>query len=92
MRRLEVGNKLVREDQRHVLAAYTHRYTGDHKPAWANKHPTTSGAHFANDQEWLENTAFNVRKDGRLDMRYKQCYSCPTWPKLDKKSISYADE
>ena len=77
------GTELTAQDQKHVLAAYTHRYTRQHKPKWANK-PWKDGkpysVQFASDREWLENTLFWVRADGKLDRRYNDCQSNPTWP------------
>jgi hypothetical protein len=73
------GTQLNQEDQKHVLAAYVHRYTGDHKPQWADMY-ANKGVQFKDDQEWLRRTKFIVRKNGRLDMRHKHCYSNPTWP------------
>jgi hypothetical protein len=77
------GHELHPSDQAHVLARYVHRFTREHKPAWArelrfNGHPYP--VQFASDQEWLENTRFAVRKDGRLDRRARFCQSVPTWP------------
>jgi hypothetical protein len=31
------GSDLHRDDQRHVLSAYVHRYTGQHVPEWATR-------------------------------------------------------
>ena len=76
------GTALTAEDRHHVLAAYVHRYTRDHKPAWA--HADRDGipypVQFASDQDWLTNTLFAVRKNGRLDQRARSCLSSPTWP------------
>lgn len=76
------GNALRREEQQHVLAAYVHRNTREHKPAWARAlwQGKPYPVQFASDREWLERTLFVVRNDGRLDQRYRQCFSCPTWP------------
>lgn len=68
---MKVGSKLHPEDQKHVLAAYIYRHTGDHVP------PIVKGVaklQFKNDQDWLEHTSFKVNKDGRLDKRAKYCY------------------
>lgn len=77
------GNALTREDQCRVLAAYVHRFTGNHVPAWARK-PRPDGKRyplqFANDDDWLRHTLFVIRSDGRLDDRVRQCHSRPTWP------------
>lgn len=77
------GCSLHPADQRFVLAAYVHRFTGDHIPAWALKPRPDGSTHplqFADDAEWLANSRFAVRRCGRLDQRVKQCFSTPTWP------------
>lgn len=88
-----LGSELCAEDQAEVLRAYVHRYTGDHKPRWAQPKEDVPGIvkwgasekpyplQFASDAEWLANTRFAVRKNGRLDRRAKHCYSRPTWPR-----------
>ena len=77
------GNQLHPDDRRHVLAAYTHRFTRTHVPAWA-KRPRPDGTaypvQFEDDNDWLEHTRFQTRKDGRLDGRHTSCTSMPTWP------------
>lgn len=77
------GDKLHPEDRAHVLAAYTHRFTREHFPAWA-KSPRPDGTayppQFDSDAEWLARTQFHVRRDGRLDRRHRSCFSVPTWP------------
>jgi hypothetical protein len=74
------------DDQRHVLAAYVHRYTREHVPAWARREPGRCPVRFASDAEWLANTSFRVRRDGRLDRRARFCESSPTWPDGQPKS------
>jgi hypothetical protein len=81
MGRWTLGSDLNINDQRRVLAAYVHRYTGDHVPDWVRhqaegKYPLQ----FASDADWLASTTFRVRADGRLDDRVKRCQSRPTWP------------
>lgn len=77
------GTELHPDDRRYVLAAYVHRFTKDHKPGWANQ-PRPDGTpypvQFASDADWLANTEFRVRSDGRLDRRITHCRSHPTWP------------
>lgn len=77
------GTQLHYQDREHVLAAYVHRFTREHKPAWANK-PMPNGkpypVQFDSDLDWLEHTDFAIRKNGRLDMRVKSCFCSPTWP------------
>ena len=80
----QFGNRLSLDDQKYVLGAYVHRYTKDHKPAWASK-PWKDGqpypVQFASDADWLEHTLFNVSRSGRVIRRLGQeCYSRPTWP------------
>lgn len=77
------GSELRPEDQQHVLAAYVHRFTGEHKPSWANrdwKDGKPYPVQFASDRDWLEHTFFSVRQNGRLDRRVRTCTSNPTWP------------
>jgi hypothetical protein len=72
------GTELHPDDQKHVLAAYVHRFTGQHRPQWADSQHCN--VQFRDDADWLANTSFAVRKNGRLDRRSKECYSRPTWP------------
>jgi len=77
------GNKLHPDVQKHVLAAFVHRFTGNHIPTWVAKARENGQPYplaFANDSDWLANTKFAVRKDGQLDCRAKFCLSNPTWP------------
>lgn len=74
-----LGTQLTQADQRHVLAAFVHRYTGTHRPQWASGAPYRE--HFLDDADWLANTRFVVRSDGRLDRRSRHCLSSPTWPR-----------
>jgi len=79
---MKLGSELSSTDQKYVLRAFTHRYTGDHKPNWTNS-PWKFGEyplHFKDDKDWLENTKFFVTKNGSLDNRYNRCESTPTWP------------
>lgn len=77
------GAELCSDDQAQALRAFVHRFTGDHKPAWARK-PMPNGqtyqVQFADDSDWLANTRFAVTKAGRLDKRHGACESTPTWP------------
>ena len=70
------GTDLNAEDQRLVLSSYVHRHTKDHKPAWV----TWEAVQFDSDRDWLENSLFATRKDGRIDARNGHCFSSPTWP------------
>lgn len=76
-----LGTELRPAVQRQALACFVHRFTGQHKPAWASK-PWKDGKHypvqFKDDAEWLANTLFEVREDGGLCGG--ECRSHPTWP------------
>jgi hypothetical protein len=91
---LVCGDALSAADKRHVLSAYVHRFTGEHKPDWAGK-PWKDGKpyplQFANDAEWLAHTRFVVTKCGRLDPRYHDCVSSPTWPFNPELRLEFAD-
>lgn len=83
------GDELPVKEQRKALAQFVHRFTLDHKPAWAHKprmavdedgvtRPYAYAPQFASDADWLAHTMFNVKKDGTL--RKASCWSKPTWP------------
>ena len=72
------GITLCDEDQQKVQRMYVHRFTGTHRPAWAG--PSSRGRQqykprYLDDDEWLLYTDFAIRKDRRLDMRIKHCFS-----------------
>ncbi|WP_145670156.1 hypothetical protein [Bradyrhizobium stylosanthis] len=73
----KLGTDLHPADQRFVLSAYVHRFTGSHRPKWAKP---DNAVQFADDQDWLAHTRFAVRANGRLDRRVARCHSSPTWP------------
>ena len=77
------GSHLTPSDHKHVLRAFVHRFTRDHKPKWASA-PWKDGlpypVQFASDADWLANTLFEVRNDGRLNVRASYCHGSPTWP------------
>lgn len=78
-----LGTHLTPAAQREVLAAYVHRFTGDHKPDWAYKPRVDGSAYplqFASDADWLANTIFTVNRDGSLSKKQTSCESSPTWP------------
>ena len=77
------GHELHPDDQKHVLAAYVHRHTGEHKPRWANeKRPDGSDykPQHKNDADWLKHTEFAVKKNGRLHQGVRSCRSTPSLP------------
>lgn len=81
--RLVLGSRLTSEDRKFVLGAFVHRFTGEHQPQWARTLRPDGTAHplqFSSDADWLANTKFVVRPDGRLNHRYTDCVSTPTWP------------
>ncbi len=82
-RKMRLGSELTREDRAHVLAAYVHRFTKEHRPLWSSgtwKDGKPYPVQFESDAEWLANTRFAVNSAGRLDQRAKFCESSPTWP------------
>lgn len=77
------GSQLRIEVQNEAKRRFTHRFTAEHKPAWANKPMPNGNAYpvqFASDADWLENTTFVVNKDGTLSKKSRSCNSVPTWP------------
>ena len=81
------GTELALKVQRDCLARFVHRFTGDHKPQWANKpwkneqgKTVAYPLQFTDDQDWLAHTLFTITKDGQLSNRESFCESSPTWP------------
>ena len=78
------GTDLSPNQRRHVLAAYVHRFTGDHVPSWAMQ-PRQDGTkyplQFRDDDDWLAHTSFPIKKNGDLAKQPSCCRSAPTWPK-----------
>ena len=61
---------------------YTHRYTMEHTPQWANR-PAPNGKFYApqyqTDKEWYENTIFPG--EGQIGSRERYCQSNnQSWP------------
>jgi len=79
----KLGSELAATAQRKALSKFVHRFTKDHKPAWARE-PMPNGkpypVQFASDSDWLAHTHFFVNQDGTLSARHKYCMSNPTWP------------
>jgi hypothetical protein len=67
-----LGTALVPEDQSLAKRMFVHRFTGDNRPLWADGRRKPI---FEDDAQWLANTYFYVKVDGRLDNRYNHCYS-----------------
>jgi hypothetical protein len=94
------GDQLHPDDQREVLALYDDRYTGEHRPQWVadkvrmaelftklyDDPLRTYPVQFVDDADWLANTLFKVRKDGRLSRNIRHCRSTPTWPDPDPRA------
>lgn len=77
------GKALPYAMQQEAKRLYVHRFTGDHKPLWANTTMLCGKPYpvqFANDEEWLAHTEFEVTKKGRFSRRETYCHSQPTWP------------
>ena len=69
--------------QRQVLNKFVYRYTGEHKPAWANKEWKDGKPYplqFKDDADWLAHTYFEVTVKGELSKLNAYCESSPTWP------------
>lgn len=77
-----LGSALTPALKRAALACYANRFTGDHKPGWAQD-PRPDGTaypvQFKDDADWLANTWFSVTEAGVLRAG-AACYSTPTWP------------
>jgi len=77
------GSKLSINIRRQVLSTFSHRFTGSHRPAWANgiwKDGLTYPLQFVDDADWLANTLFAVTESGILARSVDYCISNPTWP------------
>lgn len=69
--------------QRQVLNQFVYRFTGEHKPAWANKEWKDGKPYplqFKDDSDWLAHTYFEVTVKGEISKRNNYCESNPTWP------------
>ncbi len=78
-----LGSSLRPEVQRAALARFVHRYTGQHKSAWASRQRHNGEPYplqFKDDADWLANTIFVIKGDGTLNNRSSSCASYPTWP------------
>jgi hypothetical protein len=77
------GTSLSSFEQKRALGMFNQRFTGDHKPSWADKEWKDGKPYplqFKDDKEWLANTEFPVTKDGKISNRHRFCRSNPTWP------------
>ncbi len=88
-----LGTQLSQSEQRKALARFVHRFTGDHKPNWANgvwKDGIPYPVQFEDDQDWLSHTKFSVTKDGKLNEHTNFCKSSPTWPDNPELRVNMA--
>jgi hypothetical protein len=73
----KTGNELHPEDRAHVLRSYVHRMTEENIRAYPeHARQMREGGYrmpIRTDAEWLANTEFRVRQDGRLDQRVRSC-------------------
>ena len=77
----QLGSELSPSVRKECLARFVHRFTGQHRPAWANRPDSrTYPVQFVDDEDWLAHTRFTVTKSGKLDGRFGYCESSPTWP------------
>lgn len=70
------GARLTPDQRRTVLNAFVFRYTGDHKPRWAEGTMPNGNEYrplYANDEEWLKAYAFYFRDDGQLSNKPNHC-------------------
>lgn len=76
------GTELTPADQAEALRRYVYRFTGDHRPDWADNQRNNGKPYplqFASDSDWLAHTRFPVTKMLRLTA-HGACESNPTWP------------
>lgn len=66
-----LGRNLNPKQRERVLAAYLHRFTGEHRPHWVNRTPTAPngepyGPTHATDAEYVDTYAFKFTNKGAL--------------------------
>ncbi len=71
------GTELHAIDRNRVLDQYMHRMTVESCERWPDvaAYMRSNGYRMPTrtDAEWLKNTFFEVRKDGRIDERFRHC-------------------
>ncbi len=83
---MRLGSTLPPALQEQCKRAYVHRYTGDHKPAWARELRPNGEPYevqFKDDADWLAHTEFPIAGTCPALWRLTtkgDCYSTPTWP------------
>lgn len=74
--KLVKGENLTAAQVKQVKAAFVHRFTGEHVPAWA-KQPRPDGTAYepmyATDADWIADKAFYVHKDGQIASTPHHC-------------------
>lgn len=78
-----LGCNLPLSLQAEAKRAFVNRYTGNHRPHWVNNGMPDGSPYplqFADDNDWLGHTYFEVTKAGKLSARTRYCESSPTWP------------
>jgi hypothetical protein len=74
------GRHLTEHQKRLVLNAFVNRFTGEHKPQWANKKMPNGEEYkplYKTDDEWINDYSFYFIKDGSRLMANKN-YCVPT--------------
>ena len=73
---------MPRPTLKEAQARFVHRYTMEHKPAWANK-PADNGKRYApqyrSDAEWYANTTFPGEPGLHGNCKYCETHN-PSWP------------
>lgn len=67
--KLVKGARLTSAQKRAVLAAFVHRFTGEHRPAWSLQKMPNGGSYaptHATDTEWVNDHAFYITAQGAL--------------------------
>jgi hypothetical protein len=82
-----LGTHLSSKLQDEAKRRFVHRFTGEHRPMWANKPFKQEGGtvgpypvQFKDDADWLAHTYFEITKQGKFSERAHYCESHPTWP------------
>lgn len=91
---MRLGSNLSPCEQTEALRRFVHRYTRDHKPAWANGLRPDGESYpcqFESDHDWLAHTMFHTTKSGKIHNGFRYCESCPTWPDNPELRAGYAN-
>lgn len=88
--KMRLGSELSPAVQAECKARWIHRFTGEHRPAWADKPMPDCKRYqvqFKDDADWLAHTLFCCNKDGSLNKSARYCESSPTWPDGKPESL-----